>query len=537
MSYRVLKRAAALTALLLVPSVAIGYGILVHNLIPTRALADEKSLANTPVKSTTLTGVRTADLDRFRLWFYNQAKALPDTAVRNGFTRRYATPAAFDARAFKEFLMLNGEARVLGIDSFAAAFRARHAADARMDPYPQYNEGASLPLATAIAMGSIWVDLDRRNEDRLFRGPDGTVRLTTSGDTVPFDPMTLNMGRLTGLSSQAHGHYGLNHHPKSDAPDVLKRAPWDFAVAIGFPGAVETYAEANAQLFTDLALLALLGGRPGWPTLSALYAGSAMHYVADVGNPVHTVQAGIYEIYVDATFQAWLRKATTLFGLFGSAPTRNSIGVDILTNLHTLSEELFQWELEDALRRSASGTFEGIPESMHDAVAALDRGDGALRRVLAGTLARLGSQSPAPAFGAAVTAVVVNAGYEDGADVYRTIRRLAVGPVRRGSVVIDFDTIPDEAVWRFIRPRSSGEVRVALDHFNELEARGVARVTEALRWWWGQYVVTSMAPRADRPLLVDLIVRRVVSVRLRYLEAAEARRRTWIRTHGGLPSP
>jgi len=67
--------------------------------------------------------------------------------------------------------------------------------------------------------------------------------------------------------------------------------------------------------------------------------------------------------------------------------------------------------------------------------------------------------------------------------------------------------------------------------------QAVARVTEALRWWWGQYVVTSMAPRADRPLLVDLIVRRVVSERLRYLEAAESRRRTWIRTHGGLPSP
>ena len=88
--------------------------------------------------------------------------------------------------------------------------------------------------------------------------------------------------------------------------------------------------------------------------------------------------------------------------------------MDILTNLHTLSEELFQWELEDALRRSASGGFEGIPESMHGAVAALDRGDGALRRVLADTLARLRSQGPAPAFGAAVTAVVVNAGAQYG---------------------------------------------------------------------------------------------------------------------------
>ena len=529
--------ALAVLAVLLQPADGAGYGVRLHDLFPARALADSRAPSGRAVKRDTLPGLTDADVARFRGWFYQRAAALSDPALSRAFRRRYPTPAAFDARAFREFLMMNGEARVLGVDSFAAVYRAMAAQDRALDPHPEYVPGRRLPLTTAIQLGSIYPDLDRRNQSRIWRDAGGGVVRTATGDTVPFDPMTLNMGRLTGLSSQAHGHYGLNHHPKSDALDVLKRAPWDFAVAIGFPGAVETYAEANAQLFTDLALLALLGGRPGWPTLSALYAGSALHYVADVGNPVHTVQAGSYEIYVDATFQAWLRKATTLFGLLGAAPSRSSIGVDILTNLHTLSEELFQYELEDALRRSASGRFEGIPESMHGAVAALDRGDGALRRILADTLARLRSQGPAPAFGAAVTAVVVNAGYEDGADVYRTIRRLAVGPVRRGSVVIDFDTIPDEELWRFIRPRSSREVRVALDHFNELEARGVARVTEALRWWWGQYVVTSMAPRADRPLLVDLIVRRVVSERLRYLEAAESRRRTWIRTHGGLPSP
>lgn len=522
--------------LLLVPSNVTGYGVALHDLFPLRALADSRAPSGRAVRADTLAGVTDADIARFRGWFYERACVLPDTALRHAFLRRYPTAAAFGARAFKEFFLMNGAAHVLGVDSFAAVYREMKPQDRALDPHPRYAAGPRIPLMAALQLGSIYADLDRRNQSRIWRDAGGRVVRTATGDTVPFDPMTLNMGRLTGLSSQAHGHYGLNHHPKSDAPDVLKRAPWDFAVAIGFPGAVETYAEANAQLFTDLALLALLGGRPGWPTLSALYAGSALHYVADVGNPVHTVQAGIYEIYVDATFQAWLRKATTLFGLLGASQARNSIGVDILTNLHTLSEELFQWELEDALRRSASGRFEGIPESMHGAVAALDRGDGALRRVLADTLARLGSQGPAPAFGAAVTAVVVNAGYEDGADVYRTIRRLAVGPVRRGGVVIDFDTIPDEAVWRFIRPRSSGEVRVALDHFNELEARGVARVTEALRWWWGRYVVTSMAPRADRALLVDLIVRRVVSERLRYLEAAEARRRTWIGSHGGLPN-
>jgi hypothetical protein len=522
--------------LLLVPSNVTGYGVALHDLFPRRALADSRAPSGRAVRADTLPGVTDADITRFRGWFYERARALQDTALRHAFLRRYPTAAAFDARAFKELCLMNGAAHVLGVDSFAAVYRELTPQDRALDPHAPYLAGQRIPLATALQLGSIYVDLDRRNQSRIWRDAAGQLRRTATGDTVPFDPMTLNMGRLTGLSSQAHGHYGLNHHPKSDSPDVLKRAPWDFAVAIGFPGEVETYAEANAQLFTDLALLALLGERPGWQALSALYAGSALHYVADVGNPVHTVQAGIYEIYVDATFQAWLRKAGRLFGLLGAAPTRNSIGLDILTNLHTLSEELFQYELAEALRRSASATSAAVPESMHGAVAALDRGDGALRRVLADTLARLRSESPVPAFGAAVTAVVVNAGYEDGADVYRTIRRLAVGPLRRGRVVIDFDTIPDDQVWRLIRPRGSADVRAALDHFNEVETRGIARVTEALRWWWGQYVVTSLAPRANRPLLVDLIVRRVVSQRLRYLEAAESRRRTWIQTHGGLPN-
>src|SRR5512137_3216886 len=120
MSKRFTVRLAAIAALLLVPAAALGYGILVHNLVVTKGIADQRSLSNTPVKNTTLTGVRTADFDRFRRWFYDQARALPDTAIRNGFTRRYPTAAAFDARAFKEFLMMNGGASVLGFDSMPA---------------------------------------------------------------------------------------------------------------------------------------------------------------------------------------------------------------------------------------------------------------------------------------------------------------------------------------------------------------------------------------------------------------------------------
>lgn len=533
MSYRVLKRAAALTALLLVPSVAIGYGILVHNLIPTRALADERSLANTPVKSTTLAGVRTSDLDRFRLWFYNQAKALPDTAVRNGFTRRYATPAAFDALALKEFLMLNGEARVLGIDSFAAAYRARHPATARRDPYSQYIEGAALPLATAIAMGSLWVDVDRRNENRIFRGPDGAVRLTASGDTVPFDPMTLNMGHLTGPTSASHAHYGLNHLPKSSDPSVQRSAPYNYVVARSFPGTVETYGEQNAQIYTDLSLLALIEGGSGMQALSSIYAGSALHYIADMANAVHTLQGGTPGVQNDVTLSRLIRQIKTGFGLWGTVPPREQIEVDILSNLHTMSETLFQAELSEALSLTAQNNLDAIPASMRDAATAISRGDTALAVSFHAIINNAMRDTRYPEFGRLVAAAVVDESYQDGAEIYRLTRAMANNTVRRANVVIDFDTIPDDRVWQFVGSRSSANTQRALRRFNDLQIKGLKRANEATVAWWYAYGLAANPPASKRTEARNAILGRMVRQQLAYLTAAEARRAQWTQTHGG----
>jgi len=533
MSHRVLKRIAALAALLLIPSVAIGYGVLVHNLIPTKALSDEKSLANTPVRSTTVPGVRTADLERFRLWFYNQAKVLPDTGARNGFTRRYPTPAAFDVRAFKEFLMLSGEARVFGIDSFAAAYRARHPADARLDPYPQYNEGASLPLATAIAMGSIWPDFDVRNRDRLFRGPDGRARLTTRGDTVPFDPMTLNMGRLTGPTSQLHAHFGLNHLPKSSDPAVLRSAPYNYVVALGFPGDVETYAEQNAQIYTDLSLLALLEGGAGMPALSSIFAGSALHYISDVSGPVHTLQGGTPGMQNDATLARIIRQIKTGFGLWGTVPPTQEIAIDILANLRTLSEKIFQVELSEALSLTAQNDVNAIPASMRDAPAALTRGDTAMAVNLRALVNNATRDSRYPEFGRLIAAAAVDESYQDGGEIYRLTRAMANNTVRRASVVIDFDTIPDNQVWQFVSNRGSANTQRALRRFNELQIKGLKRANEAAVAWWYAYGLTAQQPANKRDEARNTILGRLVQGQIGYLNAAETRRAQWIETHGG----
>lgn len=515
---------------LAVPAALLAYGTAVHDLLPRTVLADRPSLA-VSVGRDTLAGVRDADLARFRLWLYARVRALPDTALRRAFLGRYPTAAAFDARAFREFLMLNGAARVLGIDSFAAVRGAMRTVDRAADPHPAYVSGSRIALAEALSIGSIYPDLDRRNQARLLRDASGAVVRTTRGDSVPFDPASLNMGALTGLSSQAHAHYGLNRNAKSADPATLKSAPWDFAIATGFDGPVETWAADNAQACSDLAVLAAHWDPRAGRTLSAFWAGGAMHYIADVGNAVHTVQVGVYEVFVDATVQAWLRKATTLFGLLGAPRTRNQIGLDILTNLHTLSEHLYQARLLESLAVPETAT----RSSMRGAFDALRDGDDSLAAVLADTLRRMAAD-PASAFGRAIAWKVTDANMRDGAEVYRVTRALAMRALRTGRTVVDFDTIPDARLREFVRVQAPPAPTPALEAFDTVHHRGIARTTSALRAWWGEYLRLT-APAARPTATTDAIVARLVAERLQYLAAAEQRRATWIETREGARNP
>ncbi len=521
-----LARTALVAAALAAPAVLLAYGTAIHDLLPPAVLAGRASLVGA-VGSDTLPGMRDGDLARFRTWLYARASALPDTALRRRFRARYPRSADFDARAFREFLMLNGEARVLGVDSFEAVRRGMRPVDRAADPHPPYRAGARIALAEALSLGSIYPDLDRRNQARLLRDSAGEVVRTVRGDSVPFDPASLNMGSRTGLSSQAHAHYGLNRNPKSADPAILKSAPWDFAIATGFDGPVETWAADNAQVCSDLAVLAARWDPRAGRTLSAFWAGGAMHYIADVGNAVHTVQVGIYDIFVDATIQSWLRRAGTLFGLLGTAPTRNRIGLDILTNLHTLSEHLYQAQVQAQLGSPGGAGM----VSMRGAARALEAGDDSLSAVLADTLRDITGTS-APPFGRVIAWKVTDANMRDGAEVYRITREIAVRRVRTGRIVVDFDTVPDHRLRGFIRT-PPGAPDGGLDTFNQVHHRGLARTTSALRAWWTEYVRLAAVPAASPT--TDAIVARLVAERLLYLEAAEARRRTWIESNGGVP--
>jgi hypothetical protein len=528
-------RLALVAALLAAPSAALGYAVWIHYILPTEVLKDYKAAVQVPaIRTTMLPGANDADLVRFRAWFYGRAVALSDTGVRRAFLKRYPTPASFDAKAFKAFLMINPEAQVLGVDSFAAVYRARTGADVAMDPTAPYTPGQRLTLEAALRMGSVYPDLDRRNQDRLFRSADGQVVLTARGDTVPMDPMTLNWGNLTGLSSQAHAHLGLNHEKHSSDPGTLTIAPWNFVVDFGFPtDSVESYAEANAQLYTDLSYLAELGGGSGSQMVSALYAGMAMHYVTDVGNAIHTLQAGIKDFYSDATMQYWLGRLKTVFGLLGSTPSRNSIGIDILTNHHTLSENLFQAELRDAIRLDSAGKKDSIPAAMKGVLDRLRKGDDGFRRVLDVVMLSNSRKYWYPPYGSLIAGAVIDSSFQDGVAIYRLMRTIAVPSLRKAGVRVDFDTIPESKVWDYVRDRSDPAIKAALDTLNIYEGRGLGRVHEALTEWWTAYLVTGRTNAANKAKLIDGITTRLVVARLNYLANADARRDEFIRTHGG----
>jgi hypothetical protein len=346
--------------------------------------------------------------------------------------------------------------------------------------------------------------------------------------------MTLNMGRLTGPTSDNFAHYGLNHMPKSSDPQVMRSSPYNYVVSLAFPGPVETYAEQSAEIYTDLAQLTLFEGGAGMQTLSSLYAGAAFHYIADVANAVHTLQGGTPGIQNDITLARLIRQVKSGFGLWGKVPSNVELSSEILGNLHTLSEKLFQVELSEALMLAAQNNMAAIPESMRGAPAALTRGDTTLHINYHALVNSAMHDTKYPEFGRLIAAAVIDNSYEDGSEILRLTRAMANNTVRRATQVINFDTIPDAKVWDYIASRTSGNTQAALRRFNGLEIKGLQRANEALQAWWYAYGLLANPPASKKNEARNTILARLVRQQVVYLDAADARRATWLASHGGL---
>jgi hypothetical protein len=447
-----------------------------HQLIGERALP-----ADLP---TGLVPPTPADVDALRRATWRAGATHRDAAVRERFLRRYPTEEGFDAWAWKELLGLTPEARVGGIDRLPAP------------------EGGAREIA---ARASRDPDDDERNVERFAHDERRAVRRDAAGRPLPADPEQLDMGALTGLSSQAHAHYGLLPGPLSDAPAVLREAPWRFA----WPPTARAFAPEFAQAHTDVALAAAAGGTPGGEALGWIWLGASEHYLEDVANQIHDLQA-IYPFFVDAKLESLKEDVLSLGGRLRPRQGFVEIGLGIIKNHHLFLEDLWAKRVREAV--------EGKPASpaVAAALARLPEGDPVLEREL--DASQLDPYGP---FARSLGEALVEASAPEGAEVYAAARDIARRRLSRAGFVFEGD--PDLQV----RPDATPAQR---DRFYELEGRGLARAATAIRRQAALYraALAEAGDEEGRRALQRHAMERVVAWGVTGLDAREERLRAWL---------
>jgi hypothetical protein len=471
-------RLPSLLACLLAAAPALAYEEGIHQLLGQLSLP-----ADLPAG---LAGPLPEDADALRSAAWAAGASHPDAAVRDRFLARWPSAERLDDWAWKELLGLTPEARVVGIDLFPDL-----GADAR-----------------AIAARAARVpDEDGRNRERFAHDAERRLRRDAWGRPLPADPAQLDMGRLTGLSSQAHAHYGLPRIAFSDSPEVLRAEPRRFA----WPPSAQAFAADFAQVHTDLALASAALGTPGAAALAWTHLGAAQHYLADVANQIHTLQA-IYPFFVDARVQSWKEEAITLGGLLRARPDFVDVGVAIVQNHHLFLEALWAKRVREAVAGQP------VHPRVADGLAALGRGDPELEKALDSR-----GLDPRGAFGRAIAEEVVAASSLEGGEAYQAARDVASRRLSRSRQEFRDGDDPDADLARPPDP-------ARLERFYEVQGRGFARAATALRRHARLFQeATAAASRSAeaRAALRDEALRRLVADGLASLEAREARLAAW----------
>lgn len=434
------------------------------------------------------------------------AHARRSPALREAWAKRYPTPNDFDDWALKSFLLLEPGARIYGIDRL----------DERL--------GASARLLDLVAQASRHPDEDWRNRERLAYDPQRTPIKDKKGAAVPADPAILNMGKLGALSSQAHAHYGLAQVEFSPDPEVLKIDPRRFARKAGYERApIITLAAEMAQIHLDMALVAALSDAPGAVELSWLYAGAGFHYLQDVGNQIHTVQVGLYDFFKDAFIERMKMGLLTGGGYVRPMRSLASIGIDILTNHHVLSEHLTERRFISAL--SGGGSADG-----QRLLVAAQQDDPEFAARIDTALAPLGTSPERSEFALLMTRALIEASSFEGADVYRATRAIAL-PILR-SRFGHYDETHDQPDQFLLARDASNEA--AYELFFGLQEKAFRRVGTALRRWVAlQRKATGQDGSAqsaeDRAAIRAIALERLVARQLHLLGQQETRLADFLR--------
>ena len=404
---------------------------------------------------------------RERIW--HAGAEAKDPEVRRRFLERWPRIEGFDAWSMKHLFALNPEKKVAGFDDDVAL----PAGEAGRDVF-----------ATASRLP----DDDQRNRDRFFHDQIRQRKYDQWARPLPEDPATLEMGGLTGLSSQAHAHYGLPHLAFSDEPSVLKTDPRRFAV----PPTVHTFGADFAESYTMLAALA--ARLPGGERLALTQAGAAAHHIEDVANQIHTVQVGIYEFFVDAKIQSIKEDLLSAGGLLRARPSFVSIGLDIISNHHVLAESLYAKHVLNPSDPIAARTIAPLPAN-----------------------SAAGKASCAPGFGRAIAEKLIDQSSYEGPKVYAAIRALAQHRYSTAGVHFGDHDDPDAALKPDVDPTA----------FFDLEVTGARRALVALGDWWASFGACAALDDAA----VSAMAEQLVKERLDALDAVEGR------SQGYVPKP
>ncbi|HEY1587176.1 MAG TPA: hypothetical protein VGH63_15880 [Polyangia bacterium] len=400
---------------------------------------------------------------RERIW--RAGAEAHDVELKRRFLVRWPRVEAFDAWAMKQLFALNPEKKVAGFDDDVAL--------------PRGDTGKEV-----YAAASRLPDDDERNRDR-FRHDKIRGRVYDQwGRPLPDDPATLEMGGLTGLSSQAHAHYGLPHLAFSDEPSVLKTDPRRFAI----PPTVHTFGADFAESYSVLALLA--ARMPAGQRLALTHAGAAAHHIEDVANQIHTVQVGIYEFFVDAKIESIKEDLLSIGGLLHQRPSFVSIGIDNISNHHVLAESLYAKHLLNPSDPVAARTL------------AVATGD-SIRPPATCT----------PGFARAITEKLIDQSSYEGPKVYAAIRAVAQRRFSHAGVHFGDDDDPDAA----LKPGAD------LGTFFDLEVTGAHRAFVALGDWWASFGACAALDDDSARALAEQLVKE----RLDALDAAEGRARLY----------
>ena len=486
MSRRAISRAVVLAAAALaMAGPAFPYEEPVHQIIGERALP--ATLPRDLARPTM------ADVDELRAATWQAGSSHPDAGVRARFLARFPSERLFDGWAWKELLGLTPEARVVGIDAL-----------------PDVGQDAR----AVAAFSSRLPDDDKRNVERFAHGADRKVRRDAAGQPIPADPAQLDMGALTGLSSQAHAHYGLPALQFSDSPDVLKADPRRFA----YPPTAKAFAPEFAQMHTDVAIAAATSGTKGGRALSWVWLGAAHHYIEDVSNQVHTLQA-VYPFFVDAKMQSWKENMLSLWGLLRPRPGFVEIGIGIIKNHHLFLEDLWGARVSDA------ATGRPAPAGAAAGLAALAAGDAQMEAAL--DARALASSGP---FSQVIAEELVEASSREGGEVYLAARDIANPRLSRSRYVYEARTADSEL------RASPDPARFA--RFYELEARGFARAASAVRRHVRLFQEeTARAGASDeaRRAVRDAALGRLVAASLDAMDAREKRLSAWLSARAVTP--